>query len=539
MLSRFDWYSHLDAEDKCLADLLCAGSDERAAVGPDGLNKYGAATFPRPVLPFGSCTASTISLRGWNAARSAWLSLQQRAAQVGNMQASSELAQQVRRQLLQLMNLGDVPNLKLVLTPSGSDTESVALFFASLADRRPLVNIVVGAREVGSGTALAAGARYFSEQVSSGHKRTPGDPIDDDLAARTTVHQVKIRTDDSAERSPDDLDAEIRDLVESAIAAGARVIVHIVSHSKTGLHAPRLDTMYELVSRYGNRIVPLIDAAQGRFSRRGLRDHIARGFMVILTGSKFYGGPPFSGCLLVPGQLLPVDHDDIHFPPGFSDYLTPAQLPDTWKAARASLAQADNAGLLLRWSAALEEMQAYYEAPSKARYRILRFFESQTPIILGRSHLLELINLPMPIFDDAFGRLLESKTTVFSFRIRDREDHQLDQPTLARWVRWMNHDISATVPHGSPATVIEAARTLFQLGQAVHVGEQRCGEHDHVIRVAMGGVLITDIATDTSIGNSLEDRLNWLAAKLEQLRLKIEFIAKNEATIQNFDVREY
>ncbi|MBL8474065.1 MAG: hypothetical protein JNM98_19900 [Rhodocyclaceae bacterium] len=532
MNDAFHRYDQLSDADRALADLLHSGSDERSMLSADGLNKYCGAPYPRPVVAFGSCTASTITMRGWLAARRALKELDERAADIGQLAAADELGRRIRRKLSHLLEVDDVDGLAVVLTPSGSDAETIALYFAALAGDGPLVNIVVGAREVGSGTVLAAGCRYFSERVPSGLDKEPGTPVDEALAARTQVIQVKIRNDQANERSPDELDAEIQALVADAVGRGARAIVHIVAHSKTGVHAPRLDTMNTLVSRYGDRVVPIIDAAQGRFSRRGLRDYISRGYMVIMTGSKFYGGPSFSGCLLLPRRVLPQNSADMVFPAGFSDYLTPAQLPDAWSAARAALEQKLNLGLLLRWSAAIAEIDAYYEAPGQSRYRVLRFFEAQTPIILGRSPLLELINVPVPVFDDTSERLLESKTTVFSFRVKARAGRQLDQPTLARWVRWMNQDISAAAPPATPDHILAATRTCFQLGQAVHVGEQSSGEHDHVIRVAIGGDLITNISTDTALGASLDNRLAWLSSKLEQLRIKIEYIADHEALLQ-------
>lgn len=533
----FKSYRQLKPEDKALSDLLCSGSDERSVLGSDGLNKYGGAPYPRPTIAFGSCTSSTISPRGWEAVRLAWESLQKRAEEVGELQAADEMGQEIQARLLWLMELADIDGLKLVLTPSGSDAESVALFFAALSNTDPLVNIVVGAREVGSGTVMAAGARYFSVLTPAGKRREPGSVLDASLAERTCVHQVKIRAQSAAERMPDDLDHEIKQLVDESLESQARVIVHIVAHSKTGVHAPRLETMNELVSRHGERIVPIIDAAQGRFSRRGLHDYLSRGFMVILTGSKFYGGPPFSGCLLIPKNLLPQDQSDIRFPPGLSDYLTPAQLPADWKAGRESLSQATNLGLLLRWEAAIEEMRAYYDTPDVARYRILRFFESQAPIILGRGPLLELINVPTPVFEDSFERLLESKTTVYSFRVKARDNRQcqLDPPALARWVRWMNRDISAVAAQTADGDILEATRTCFQLGQSVHVGELQNGEQDHVIRVAIGGVLITEIASNLSFGPNLDARLAWLGNQLEHLRLKLEFIAEHEAALLAMD----
>ncbi len=531
MLSDIHGSDELAPEDRALAEILSSGTDERSAIGADGLSKYGCAPYPRPVVAFASCTASTVTPRGWSAARSAWQQFQEAAKQSGSLAAADAMGTRIQQTLLALMELADVPGLNVVLTPSGSDAETIASFFAALPDETPIVNVVVGAREVGSGTVLAAGARYFSERVPAGRSRVPGETVDAALAGRITVHEVKVRSDTAAERSPDDLDAEIRDLVESSLQIHARVVVHIVAHSKTGVHAPRLDTMNELIARHGERIVPIIDAAQGRFSRRGLRDYVSRGFMVILTGSKFYGGPPFSGCLLLPGRFLPRDPKSIRFPAGFSDYLTPAQLPAGWTAARQSIEPTANVGLLMRWSAAIEEMRAYYATSARARYRILRFFESQAPIILGRSRLLRLINAPVPVLGDDVERLLESKTTVFSFRVNRSTGQQLDHATLSRWNRWMNRDISSMAPDSVPSKTREAARLCFQLGQAVHVGEQQSGEHDHVIRVAIGGALITDIAVDDRLGPNLDSRLGWLEGKLEQLRLKIEFLAEHEAAI--------
>src|SRR5690348_5095625 len=53
----------LTPEDDELAERLCSGIDERSVIGPDGLSKYGCAPYPRPVIAFGSCTASTVTPR--------------------------------------------------------------------------------------------------------------------------------------------------------------------------------------------------------------------------------------------------------------------------------------------------------------------------------------------------------------------------------------------------------------------------------------------------------------------------------------------
>ena len=44
----------------------------------------------------------------------------------------------------------------------------------------------------------------------------------------------------------------------------------------------------------------ILDAAQGRLSRRSIKAALELDYMVLIIGSKFYGGPTFSGALLVP-----------------------------------------------------------------------------------------------------------------------------------------------------------------------------------------------------------------------------------------------
>ena len=335
-----------------------------------------------------------------------------------------------------------------------------------------------------------------------------------------------MRSDSAAERSPDEVDAEIEELVERSLRAGARVVIHIVAHSKTGVHAPRLSTMNRLIAKHGDRIVPIIDAAQGgqpprpaRLRLAGLHGDPDR--IQVLWRPAVLGVP-------APARAVPAARSGHNpFPPGFSDYLTPAQLPADWTAARRSLEQTSNGGLLIRWMAAMEEMRAYYETPSGARYRVLRFFEAEAPVILGRSRLLQLSTSGSdPLRRGRAAPRIEDDGVQLP---RERADGRAARPGHTEAMGPLDESGHLLARPGGCSGVAPRRREhLFQLGQAVHVGEQQSGEHDHVIRVAIGGTLITDVAEDTALGASLDARLGWLERKLEQLRTKIEFIAKHE-----------
>jgi hypothetical protein len=60
----------------------------------------------------------------------------------------------------------------------------------------------------------------------------------------------------------------------------------------------------------------------------------------------------------------------------------------------------------------------------------------------------------------------------------------------------------------------------YHVGQPVDLGSAGC-----VLRIALGGELITRVATDTNIGETPEKRLAWLGDQLTGLRQKIECLA--------------
>ena len=226
--------------------------------------------------------------------------------------------------------------------------------------------------EVGSGTLLAASGKHFDEQSPSGRdvevatEAVSGHPL--------SVETVDVRTADGTLREPDEIDAEVEVAVRTAVAGGSVVILHVVAHSKTGVHAPSLELVSELEERYGDRLHVVVDAAQGRISRRGLRQAIGRDRLIILTGSKFYGGPPFAGALVVPerytGRLA-----EMVCPEGLQGYFARSEAPSVASAWRETLPIAANPGLTARWIGSIAEIDRYYSIPEATRLAILRTFE--------------------------------------------------------------------------------------------------------------------------------------------------------------------
>jgi len=501
------------ALDLPLEQLLTLGGDTRLEINPaTGRNRYHCTPKPSDAVPFGSCTSSSISQRGFEAAQHTLLALR---ARKDRFAAVCEYARIIRQRLSNLLAIPD--GVEVALGPSGTDVELLALALAAGSGDRPVVNIVVGPTEVGSGTSLAAACRHYDSLTPSGTRVIVGDPVDQVLADRVEVRTVDLRTSSGDMLPESEIDAAVVELVIEACEADAIVLLHIVAHSKTGVHAPSLSCVDRL-QRIGEDVVVVVDAAQGRFSRRGLREVLQKGYLVMFTGSKFYGGPPFSGALLVPPKYHPRHRNLTRFPHGFRDYFSAAEMPDSWDEFRQTLGAMPNVGAILRWSAAIAEMEAYYKSPPAARLRVLRAFEADVPRILGHSTTIRMLPHFPPLYDDSSQRLLESKTTVFGFWVMPPAAQRfLNRTALKQLHADLTTDLTTIYPQLDPQVVAEQ----YHVGQPVDLGLAGC-----VLRVALGGELITRVATDMRIGETLDQRIAWLQSKLFGLRRKIECLAR-------------
>ncbi len=504
--------------DLQLEQLLCAGGDTRLDIDPKtGRNRYACEPRPGRAVPFGSCTSSTVSPRGFAAAGET----QRLICGARDPDAAArDYANTIRRRLHKLLTLRD--DVDIALAPSGTDVEMLALALAAGGYKRPVVNILVGPGEVGSGTPQAAACRHYDQITPSGSRVVVNEPIDATLASLVRVRPVELRAASGEMMPESEIDAAVIELVLEASEQDAIVLLHIVAHSKTGVHAPSLACV-ERLRTASDDVVVVVDAAQGRFSRRGLRDVLQRDYMVIFTGSKFYGGPPFSGALLVPPKYRPASRRLGALPEGFGAYFTAAEMPESWTDIRQSLPAEANLGGLLRWSAAIAEMEAYYDVPNELRLRVLRYFEAEVPRILGESHCARMLPVFPPLFDDSAERLLESKTTVFGFWVTPPGARQ---PLGKAELKEIHADLTFELSRTQAGMNRDVMLQEYHLGQPVELGPAGC-----VLRVALGGELITRIAMDPSVGATIDERLTWLRGQLFGLRRKIECLAQAYAPV--------
>lgn len=351
--------------------MLASGGDERIWLDPvTRRNRYGAPAGPAPdELWFSSSTACAVSERGWAAACAALSRLTS-----PGLCGVGAWFDQVRARLMAIYG---APGAQAVLSASGTEAELLALALAlALAEERPVANIVVAPAETGSGVPLAADGRHFLSRASLGAAVAKSDRLPGWEDARLQLETIDIRDDAGRLRPQDDVDAEAFSRVEAAVRRGAFALLHVLDASKTGRPGVSRAAARALTERLGGRMLAVVDACQLRCEAQTLRRDLGAGLAVMLTGSKFAGGPAFCGALLMPEAVAARAAQARPVGAPLRAYSAALDWPAALRGRFAGgSAQPANLGLGLRWSAALAEIEAYERLPPAQRSALLAAFD--------------------------------------------------------------------------------------------------------------------------------------------------------------------
>jgi hypothetical protein len=358
------------ASEARLKLLIASGGDDRIWLDPaTRRNRYGAPAAPAPdELWFSSSTASAISPRGWSAAGEALDALV-----VDRGRPIDVWFDDLRARLKALYG---APGAETVLSASGTEAELVALKLALAIAEGPLTNIVVAPAETGSGVPAAADGRHFLGRASLGGLVTQGERLAGWRDAPIRVETLEIRSDWGAPRARSEVDAEAASRVEAAVARGAFVLLHVLDASKTGRPGVGRAAAKAILDRHPARVLVVVDACQLRCPAEAIRADLEDGFAVMITGSKFAGGPAFCGALLLPKAIVeraaaaPAAASPLAAYSALLDW--PARLRPAFAPGLVSPA---NLGLGLRWSAALAEIEAFHAISPTLRDDLLDRFD--------------------------------------------------------------------------------------------------------------------------------------------------------------------
>jgi hypothetical protein len=329
---------------------MTTGGDARIVLRSEtGLNRYHSAPRPSGVLAYASSTANDVSAEAFAHVEALLDELGPDLSGAGYAERLEDLRGRIRRAYAVA---GDVD---IVFAPSGTDLEYVALACAAGRGRGGTHNILLGADEVGSGCVHSAFGRYFARETALGVATQPGESVPGVGEMHVEMIDVPVRDGHGRARPSAEIAARMDSAIAEAEAAGRHVLVHVVHGSKTGLILPSLGDIDRLAEAHGDSVTFVVDACQARITSPAIADYLERDAIVFVTGSKFMGGPPFSGFALVPRRFR---KEARALASGLATVFRRGEWPQGWPGAEA-LEDSANPGLLLRLEASIFELERF------------------------------------------------------------------------------------------------------------------------------------------------------------------------------------
>ena len=446
--------------------LLTRGGDARIKLeAVSGRTSYGSSA--RPVngeISFSSSTASSISAGAYASVEELRWRLQ------SGVPAGFEL-DRMRARIAQYSGAGRIPGTEIVLTASGTDAELAALCLSLAYDSRPLTSIVVSPDETGSGVPLATLGKHFSSETALGAAVKPGEAIIG-LAGHIEPVSVAIRDRDGRARPLCAVFTEILAATEQAVASGRRVLLHVLDAAKTGIGAPALADVMALCQRFGGSMDVVVDACQARLGPEAVAGYLAHGWLIQITGSKFWGGPPFSGALLVPANFAARISKMEPLLGTLKAYAVRSEWPAAYGGARDMLTDSVNIGLLCRWQAALYEAECYSAVSPAAAIGLTRDFMALAGSALSRYP--ELLGVDGDAIDHAAicaGDTWHGLRTIVPF-VPTRDSELGPVPLTFAEAQKLHRRLAGDLsPHFSGPSERHLAAHRCQLGQPVKLGK--------------------------------------------------------------------
>jgi hypothetical protein len=493
-------------ESALFETLLASGGDERLGLDPKtGRNRLGFPIGPASGEIFlSSATANAVSPRG----RAAALRAFDQTMRARDGQTLPAWFDDIRQRLLDLFA---PPGGEIALCGSGAEAELILLAVAQKRLVRPLTNLVVAPREAEAGHAVAADGRHVLGSAPFAARVSRGAVVDGFAGAGRHVECVELRDRYGAPHEADEIDRRVTERVTALVAGGRDVILHVTDCSETGQSGPSRRAAAALAEAFPNNLLVAVDAGQLRCPRETLRADLDAGFIVLLSGSKFAGGPPFSGAVLLPPTLA-ADLKDMVLPEGLADYSAALDWsPCLRENLRGKFSTLANIGLGLRWECALAELEPYFALDAGLREQIAARFAQEIHAHLAASPQLKLADydwrpsahvrtiFPVLTFDDHGGAISAGKL----FRALRQPKTPTKTPSRPRPGR-----------RGKPARLdLERSngQRIIHLGEPVAIGEMQA------LRLCLAAPQVNDVARRVAGGESFDYAFQPLADDLAEV----------------------
>jgi hypothetical protein len=497
--------------------LLMSGGDLRLKVDPDQLlNVYGCRPFPRPkAFTFASSTATSISTAAFNQTEQQRELLIERSFRNGYFETVSNFSREIKTKLKKVLGLSDS---SIILAPSGTDISLQVAGICQAVFKKDVVHILVAADETGSGVPLALQGKHFSDRTAQASTVEKGSVING--FQEVEVDNIKLRNQKGQLKGTDDLENEISIAIKEAFDNYKQPVLHVMDQSKLGYSAPSDKYLQKLNDKFGEELLVLVDNSQLRMDRRDIRNYIKRGYLMTITGSKFFTGPPFNGALVIPGNLNDRwSNIKNTLPDGLKEYFYRNDWPKSWQLAN-NLKQGINLGLTMRWFASIVEIERYFQIPLSLRYLGLEMFCDHVTQQIEQSAFLEhLPDFGNTVNNNSEFQTIKDRRTIFPFFVKLGQE-VFNQNEIQKLYHLLNRDLSNNFDFDSD----ESKRIA---GQACHIGQPvdviyKNGKPSGVVRISFGSRVISKSWKDHDAGiffQKIEEQMNQVDIIIRKIEL--------------------
>ncbi len=425
---------------------ITSGGDERIELKGSGLNKYFVNPFQSEgLLSRGSCTCSPLSKDVSARVKAAFKMMQSKEATVEDIRIKQ------RYRMKALLQNSYTSDFNIFFAPSGSDLCYYPLLFSRLIHGdKPIMSLITCPEELGTGSILANTGHYHAEKTQILDKVEKGGVIKEGLDVDHILFPAR-----SEDGSVMDHKRKIYQAIDT-YRDTHHVIVNLVIGSKSGI-----EDSVSIIQDGPTDVTYVVDLCQMRATPKLFNDLLAANCLLMITGSKFYQSPPFSGALLVPesyAEQIPRKEIAPSITAGFDTVYSKYDIPPSYRDLRAHFSAEENIGLTLRWEAAICES----ENLSKYTER-----ESTFAISNWNRHVVEYLN-SKPCFE-LLPDQNKTNNSILSVKINGKVDYfnseqlrELYEQLVLKGHEYQNKFEKLTI--GQPVSYEEHAFVRFALG---------------------------------------------------------------------------
>jgi len=503
--------------------LLMSGGDLRLNIDEfELLNKYGCRPFPRPeAFTFASSTATSISNFAYDKTDKARTILIQKSLKHGFKKTTVEFSELLKNNLRKALKIND--ECQIIFSPSGTDSSLQIAGITQILTNKEITHVLVASDETGSGVPAALKGLHFENTTALNIPIKKGDEIEG--FRDVEVIEITLRDKKGDLKSSSQLDTEVFNAISKTNELGRHIVLHAMDQSKLGYQSPSEEMIHKLDTLNNLSMQIIVDGSQLRLDPKDIQNYLKQGYILTITGSKYFTGPPYSGALIIPKNVSKsIDAVKKKLPEGLNQYYNHTDWPSSWLCAK-DLSDGFNYGSYMRWNAAIVEMDRYFKTPILYRNLGIEMFCNFIEESINDAVFLEPLyeyETKINIYNsEEFG--LRNIRTIFPFFIiKNNEVLNIDE--VKKLYVLLNSDLSDQFKESS-LEVIRLASQRCHVGQAVNVKYGNNIE-SAILRISLGARVISESWVNRDISlffRNIEAQMNQITVIIK----KIEFILDN------------